>query len=57
MFVYYNCFGFSINASNILLFDKNIQKQFLDILDTNLVFLGETICPMATIYSLEGPHL
>jgi len=37
----------SIKLSKICLLDKNMQNWLLEILDTNMIFLGKTILPTA----------
>jgi len=44
----------SIKLSKICLLDKNMQNRLLEILDTNVIFLGETILPTANTYSFCG---
>lgn len=45
---------FSISLSTVYLLFKNIQKRFLEILDTKSIFFGVAICPIAFIYSNCG---
>lgn len=44
----------SIKLSKICLLDRNMRNQLLEILDTNVIFLGETIFPTANTYSFCG---
>lgn len=40
-----------IRLSSICLLDKKMQNRLLDILEIKVMFLGETIFPIAKIYS------
>lgn len=40
-----------IRLSNICLLDNNMQNRLLDILEIKVMFLGETIFPIAKTYS------
>lgn len=44
----------SIKFSRLCLLDRNMQNRLLEILDTNVMFLGETIFPIANTYSFCG---
>jgi len=44
----------SIKLSTIFLLDRNMQNRLLEILDTKVIFLGETIFPTANTYYFCG---
>lgn len=44
----------SIRLSKTCLLDKNIQKRWFEMRDTNIMLVGFTILPMAIIYSIWG---
>jgi hypothetical protein len=46
------CFVVSIKLSKICLLGKKMQKRLFDIRETNLMFFGRIILPIARIYSI-----